>query len=152
MADLRYPANASLHYHNELANVVEYASGYVRIDWNPIPITTAALRDVYEQALSLLCSKGICKILTDHQFMPPVPAAEQEWLVRNWAPRAIREAGYRYCAIVQAYDMLNQQSTQLIVQRLGQETFTVRYFEDDQAAEEWLRGTGTSCDAMGQVA
>ncbi|UOQ51568.1 hypothetical protein [Hymenobacter cellulosivorans] len=152
MADLRYPANASLYYHNELANVVEFTFGYVRIDWNPVPITSAALRAVYEQALNLLRSRGLCKILTDHQLMPPVPAGEQEWLVQDWAPRAIREAGYRYCAVVQSYDVLNRQSTQQIVQRLGKEPFTVRYFEDDQAAEDWLRGTDTACHAMGKVA
>ncbi|UOQ70805.1 hypothetical protein [Hymenobacter cellulosilyticus] len=152
MADLLYPANASLYYHNELATVVEHAHGYARIDWNPVPITSASLRAVYEQVLALLLSRRLCKVLTDHQMMPPLLPTEQQWLVETWAPRAIQEAGYRYCAIVQAYDVLNQQSTRQIVQRLTEKPLTVRYFEDDQAAEDWLCDTDTPCHSGGQVA
>ncbi|PJJ60340.1 hypothetical protein [Hymenobacter chitinivorans] len=152
MADLRYPADASLYYHNDLATIMEHAHGYARIDWHPVPITSAALRTVYEQVLTLLSSRGLCKILTDHQLMPPVLAAEREWLTQNWAPRAMREAGYRYCAIVQAYDVLSQQSTQHMVQQLAETPLTIRYFEDAQAAEDWLRSAGGPDRQIGQVA
>ena len=138
MADLQYPANASLYYHNELANVIGHADGYVRIEWNPVPIRSSSLRAVYEHVLGLLRSQGISKILTDNQFMPPVPPSEQEWLIQNWAPRAVLEAGYRFCAIIQAHDVLSQLATQHMVQQLACVPLTIRYFEDSREAESWL--------------
>ncbi|MCB2410017.1 hypothetical protein [Hymenobacter lucidus] len=138
MADLLYPANASLYYHNELATVIEHAHGYARIDWNPVPIRSSSLRAVYEHALYLLRDEGFSKILTDHQLMPPVLPRDQEWLTQDWAPRAVH-AGYRLCAVVQAYDVLSQLSTQQIVQQITDLPLTIRYFTDSRAAEDWLR-------------
>jgi hypothetical protein len=138
MADLLYPANASLYYHNELAAVIDHADGYARIEWNPVPIRSASLRLVYEQVLLLLRSRGFSKILTDHQMMPPVQPEDQAWLTQEWAPRAVLEAGYRYCAIVQAYDVFNQLATKHMVQQLASFPLTIRYFEDNRQAEKWL--------------
>ncbi|TGE28686.1 hypothetical protein [Hymenobacter metallicola] len=138
MADLVYPSNASLYYHNELATVVEHGDGYARIDWNPVPIRSSSLRAVYEQVLQLLRTRGLSKVLTDHQMMPPIQPSDQEWLSHNWAPRAVQQAGYRFCAIVQAYDVLSQLSTQNIVRQLESVPLMIRYFEDNESAEKWL--------------
>ncbi|MCB2376931.1 hypothetical protein LGH70_05020 [Hymenobacter sp. BT635] len=139
MANLLYPNNASLYYHNELASVVEHADGYARIDWNPVPIRSSSLRAVYEQVLKLLRQQGFTKVLSDHQLLPPILPADQEWLSHDWAPRAVALAGYRCCALVQAHDVISQISLRQIVRELGPIPLTVRYFEDSSAAECWLR-------------
>ncbi|TGE24459.1 hypothetical protein E5K00_04380 [Hymenobacter aquaticus] len=139
MAHLLYPNNASLYYHNELASVVEHADGYVRIDWNPVPIRSSSLRAVYEQVLTLLRQQGFAKVLSDHQLLPPIQPSDQEWLSQDWVPRAVAQAGYRCCALVQAHDVLSQISLTHIVRQLGPVPLIVRYFEDSSAAERWIR-------------
>jgi hypothetical protein len=139
MAHLLYPTNASLFFHNEQASILEHTDGYVRIDWNPVPIQSGALRTIYEQVLRLLRHAGLTKILSDHQLMPPLLAADQHWLSDEWVPRAIAEAGYRHGAVVEAHDLLSRTSIVQVVNQLGNLPLTVRYFEDDWRAAEWLR-------------
>ncbi|TGE14380.1 hypothetical protein [Hymenobacter elongatus] len=138
MANLLYPSNASLYFHNELATVIEHADGYARIDWNPVPISSSSLRAVYEHVLRLLRSRGFSKVLSDHLLMPPIQPDDQQWLIQDWAPRAVREAGYRHCAIIQAYAAANRLATTRVVQQLEPTMLTVRYFDDNRAAEQWL--------------
>ena len=139
MAHLLYPTNASLYFHNELASVLEHRDGYARIDWNPVPIQSSALRTVYEQVLRLLRTTGFTKILSDHQLMAPLLPADQLWLSQEWVPRAIAEAGYRHGAVVESHDLLSRTSVVQVVQQLNTLPLTVRYFEDDWRAAEWLR-------------
>jgi hypothetical protein len=139
MAHLLYPTNASLYFHNELASVLEHADGYARIDWNPVPIQSSVLRTIYEQVLQLLRVSGFTKILSDHQLMPPLQPADQAWLSENWVPRAIAEAGYRHGAVVEDHDLVSLTSIVQVVQQLDGLPLTVRYFEDDRRAAEWLR-------------
>jgi len=139
MAHLLYPTNASLYFHNEVASVLEHADGYARIDWNPVPIQSGALRTVYEQVLRLLRTRGFTKILSDRQLMPPLLPADQVWLSEEWIPQAIEQANYRHGAVVASRDLLSHSSVVQVVEQVGHLPLTVRYFEDDWQAAEWLR-------------
>jgi hypothetical protein len=139
MANLLYPTNASLFFHNELASVLEHADGYARIDWNPVPIQSRALRTVYTQVLNLLRASGFTKILSDHQLMPPLLPADQLWLSQEWVPQAIAEAGYSHGAVVESHDLLSRSTIVRVVEQIGHLALTVRYFEDDWRAAQWLR-------------
>ncbi|QKG59179.1 hypothetical protein GKZ68_21075 (plasmid) [Hymenobacter sp. BRD128] len=68
---------------------------------------SGALRAVYEHALHLLKRAGLTKILTDHGQMAPFLAADREWMTRTWVPRAVAEAGYNRCAIVESNQVFN---------------------------------------------
>jgi hypothetical protein len=138
MANLLYPTNASLYFHNELASVLEHADGYARIDWNPVPSRSSTLRAVYEQVLHLLRAKGFTKILSDHQLRSPLLPADQLWLSEEWLPRAITETGYSHAAVVEAHDLLSRSSIMQVAQHLTPLPLTVRYFEDDRRAAQWL--------------
>jgi hypothetical protein len=138
MAELVYPTNEFLHFHNDLANVVEHADGYVSIDWKPAPMRTAHLRDVYNQALELLTYTRYGRILTDHQLMAPILPHDAEWLVQDWVPRAVQVGSYRRCAVVQSHELLNRQTTQRIVGQLTNTPLTIHYFHDRAAAAAWL--------------
>ncbi|MBC8083948.1 MAG: hypothetical protein H7Z21_12115 [Hymenobacter sp.] len=139
MDKLIYPAHESLYFHNSLACVVEHPGLYVRVDWMPTPMFSGHLREVYEHILLLLKESGLTKVLSDHQLMPAIMPSDQEWLTSDWAPRAVREGGYRRCAIVDAHDIYTRLGNTRLVQQIRRRTLlTVAHFPDCRSAESWL--------------
>ncbi|MBJ6107703.1 hypothetical protein JAO73_01680 [Hymenobacter sp. BT523] len=137
MADA--PASASLYFHNALGRVELVDDAYVRIAWQAAPMDSAALRAVYEHALHLLKRTGLTKVLTDHGQMAPFRAEDREWMTRTWVPRAVAEAGYSRCAIVESAQAFNRLGTRHMVLELGTSTLDVAYFGEAAAADAWLR-------------
>ncbi|MBC6990022.1 MULTISPECIES: STAS/SEC14 domain-containing protein [Hymenobacter] len=138
MADLLYPTDESLYFHNELASVIEHPAKFVRIEWQIVPVRSSEFRMVYEQVLALLKNKGYTKVLTDHRSMPPILPEDKEWLARCWAPRAVHEGGYKRCAVVQTQDSANYLYTKHITHAINHLALEVGQFEDQQAAVRWL--------------
>jgi hypothetical protein len=138
MAELFYPTNEFLHFHNDLASVVEHAVGYISIDWKPAPLRSANLREVYTRALELLTSTRYGRILTDHQLMGPIMPPDAEWLVHEWVPKAVQAGGYRRCAVIQSHELLSRQTTQQIVGQLSSVPLTIGRFHDRDKAAAWL--------------
>ncbi|GAA4053032.1 hypothetical protein GCM10022409_44980 [Hymenobacter glaciei] len=91
------------------------AAQVVRLACAPERIAVAAIQEYYEQVLALMLSTGSHKILSCHGQRAPILAAAQEWLTSNWIPRAIAQAGARYCAIVEGADPLHRLFTQSVV-------------------------------------
>lgn len=129
----------TLYFNNALGRVYLYAPDYVRIDWQTAPMTRVDLRAVYEHTLHLLKRSGLTKVLSDHRLMPPYTPEDRDWLMRDWVPRAVREASYAHCAVVQAHDLFNRQATQALAGEVAQTTtLTVQYFDQLDPALAWL--------------
>ena len=137
MAELVYPTDSFLHFHNDLANVAEHADGYVSIEWKPAPMRTRDLREVYDQALELLRRTGFSRILTDHQLMSPLQPSDREWLIHNWVPRAV-QAGYERCAVLRSHNPFSRQALQEVVVQLTAVPLIIRYFDERHLATNWL--------------
>jgi hypothetical protein len=138
MAELVYPTNEFLHFHNDLASIVEHAVGYISIDWKPAPLRSANLREVYTRALELLTHTRYGRILTDHQLMGPIMPLDAEWLVQDWVPQAVKASGYRRCAIIQSHEQLSRQTTRQIVGQLSTIPLAINHFHDRDSAAAWL--------------
>ena len=133
------PASPTLYFNNALGRVYHYAPDYVRIEWQTAPMTSAELRAVYEHTLHLLKRSRLHKVLSDHRLMPPYTPEDRDWLLHNWVPRAVAEAGYSHCAVVQAHDAANHETTQQLVAEAGQTTkLAVQYFSQLEPALAWL--------------
>ncbi len=62
----------------------------------------AELRAIYEHVLRAMQRYHVTALLVVHGQREVIPAAVQSWLATEWIPRAIREAGYERCALVEA--------------------------------------------------
>ena len=134
------PAAPLLYFNNALGRVYDYAPDYVRIIWQTAPMTHLELRAVYEHTLHLLKRSGLRKVLSDHRLMPPYTPEDRDWLLRNWVPRAVAEAGYSHCAVVQAEDVFNHETTLRMVAEVNQRTtLAVQYFDQLDPALTWLQ-------------
>lgn len=133
------PAAASLYFHNALGRVELVPEAYVRVTWLAAPMDSVALRAVYEHALHLLRRTGLTQLLSDHARMAPFLTADREWMTGNWVPRAVAEAGYARCAIVESEQAFNRLGTRHIAQEVGAGLLQVAYLPDLAAADAWLR-------------
>ena len=141
MNQLIYPTHESLYFQNSLAQIVEHSGHYVRVEWQNAPMRSPDLREVYEQILLLLKESPLSKVLSNHQLMPPIMPPDQLWLATDWAPRAVHESHFRYCAVVDAYDVYNRLSTTSVVQHIRRTlNLRVPHFPDQVSAERWLLG------------
>jgi hypothetical protein len=129
----------TLYFNNALGRVYLCAPDYVRIDWQTAPMTRMDLRAVYEHTLHLLKRSGLRKVLSDHRLMAAYTPEDREWLLHDWVPRAIAEAGYSHCAVVQAQDVFNYQTTQQLATEVSRRTtLVVEYFDQLDPALTWL--------------
>lgn len=126
----------TVFYSNAMGRVIFHSVGFVRLAWSAERITLPELQAFYEQALQLLGSVGVGRILSDHGQRQALPTTAQQWLVTEWIPRAIR-AGVRHCAIVEGHDPMHRLSTQGVVSSAPQGLVFGR-FQDRAAAEAWL--------------
>ncbi|WBO85963.1 hypothetical protein [Hymenobacter yonginensis] len=139
MNKLVYPYQKSLYFHNSLANIIEHPGRYVQVEWQPTPMFSVSLREVHEQLLQLLKESQLSKVLSDNQMMPAIMPHDQDWLATDWAPRAVQESGYRYCAIINSHDVYNRLATTDLVHRVrGSVALRVSHFQDYDSAARWL--------------
>lgn len=131
--------NLETLYFQNTAGRLYYRAGLqaVRLEWTPERITLPAIQEYYEQVLALLLSTGSQKILSCHGQRSPLPGPAQDWLTSNWIPRAIAQAGARYCAIVEGADPMHRLSTQSVV-AASPSGLQFRRFSELGEAEAWL--------------
>ncbi|MBO2011513.1 hypothetical protein [Hymenobacter negativus] len=127
------------HYFSNAAAVISYApAGYIRLDWQAAPATAPELRAIYEHVLRAMIHHRSPTLMTVHNRRPPMSAEVQTWLTQEWIPRAVATVGYGRCAIVQAEMPLSRLAAHAVGS--GQKTtLRYRYFDDETAADSWLR-------------
>ncbi|WBA44103.1 hypothetical protein [Hymenobacter canadensis] len=111
--------------------------GYVALKWHNVAATDEQLQAVYEQALLFMQSHRTPRLLSDHRVRPPLSLDLQQWLRDEWIPRAIREAGYSHCAIVESTSPLGRLAARAIGMAVTP-TLTARHFETVEPAQAWL--------------
>jgi hypothetical protein len=125
-------------FQNSAGKLYYEPAGYVRLTWDPERHSFEIIQAFYEQALALLVSTGVRRILSEHGARAPLPVAAQEWLTSNWIPRAMSLANTHSCAIVEGADPLHRLSTQSIVST-SPSGFRFKRFDNFRAADAWLR-------------
>lgn len=139
MNKLIYPVHESLYFHNQVAHIVGHPRGYLRVDWLPTVMFSAALREVYECLLRALQDTRFGRVLSDHQHMPAIMPLDQDWLVQDWTPRAVQQASYRRCAVIDSHDVYNRLGMSRVLGQLRTlKPLQVAHFQDGPSAERWL--------------
>ena len=97
------------------------------------------LRAIYEHVLRAMVRYQVTVLLFVHHQQQPVPATMQSWLLTNWLPRAIREAGYRRVALVESPYAAVRPAARAVGDQVSQ-TLEFAYFDNTAVteAEEWL--------------
>ena len=96
-----------------------------------------AFRDANEAVLAAIAARRASRLLGDIEALERIGPEDQDWLAYDWIPRAVG-AGLRAVALVTPAFQLGHGSVRLV----GEQTpagLALEYFDEPEAAREWLR-------------
>jgi hypothetical protein len=101
------------YFENNAGEIRLDAAGFLRITWHGRPRSPETTRAVFEHMLPALRQHGWSRMLIDQSHMTPFTPEEQQWIVREWLPRAVR-SGYRTGAVVVSAAVLVRLATAFV--------------------------------------
>ena len=125
------------YFRNPAAEITYWPAGYLRTDWRSMAAEPAELRAIYEHVLRAMQRYEVSALLFVHGQAEPIPAAVQAWLSADWIPRAIAQADYQRCAIVETGTRPDAQDARAIGRQVSG-TLEYAFFGDATAATAWL--------------
>ncbi|QKG58751.1 hypothetical protein GKZ68_20245 [Hymenobacter sp. BRD128] len=134
-------AQEKLYFESPAGRLYYNKAGHVRLAWAPERLSLATIEAFYEQTLALLSSTGSRRILSEHGQRAPLPAEAQQWIIANWIPRAMTQAGVRHCAIVEGANPMHRLATQSVISA-APAGFVFKRFDAMPEAEAWLASVG----------
>jgi hypothetical protein len=99
-------------------------------------VTSLQLRFVHEGILGLLARHGLDKIVADDTELPTIHTDDQDWIVNDWMPRAIK-AGLRIAASKRSALHFGRIS----IDRIKAEApsgLTIRHFDNLAETRAWI--------------
>jgi hypothetical protein len=115
--------------------------GFVHLAWKAHRFTSAEFRAALEQLLQALHASHTGKAFVDQRHMAPIAPADQEWVLRDWLPRAAQQAGYRYAAVLPSQEVYARLASANVVMRASGRPL-YQWFEDEATAVAWLLSQG----------
>lgn len=109
----------------------------VHLDWIGFAKSTE-FREACDYSLQLLKEKGANAMIADNSKGKGISTDDEEWMTKDWFPRAIA-AGFRISAVIVGADMFRTMAVKSIVNELDQDTFSVQYFDEFFKAKSWIR-------------
>lgn len=134
----------SLYFENSAGRVWEEPASYIRLEYRAGTREVAQFRALLTHTAQALSRRQWSKILVDQREMAPYNPVEQDWITNEWLPRAVRENGYRFGAILVAHNVFARLVTNQFITASRDLPHTYRTFEADEAAVAWLADTGRS--------
>ncbi|MBC6991088.1 hypothetical protein [Hymenobacter sp. BT491] len=128
----------TLYFRNPAGTILYHSAGYVRLSWNASSPQSAEVMGLYEHALTLLQRTAATKILSHHGQRQSLSLELQQALTQDWIPRAVRQAGLSYCAIVEGENPVQRLSVQAIVAQSATAPVFKR-FRTLEEADLWLK-------------
>ena len=119
----------------------------VHVDWQGWA-DSAEFVALNEAGLSALREHRSSRWLADCRNLKTIKLADQEWVDRDWFPRALA-AGLRRMALVIANSKLAQMNIEQILSRIPGTKLDVAYFATEVMARDWLMRQPTATPVSG---
>ena len=131
-------ASRTIYFKNTVGCVWEEPEGYLRLDYYPGPREEAQFRALLTHTRQAMQRRNWGRLLVNQQQMSAFTPAEEAWMTNEWLPQAVREAGYRYGAVMVAHDVFARLAMAGIVLTSRKLGHTYRNFEHEKEAIDWL--------------
>ncbi len=131
-------ASRTIYFKNSAGCLWEEPEAYLRLDYYPGARNEAQFQALLTHAQQAMRRHGWSKMLINQQEMSAFSPSEENWMINEWLPRAVREVGYRFGAVVVAHNVfarLAMTSVVMTSRRLGH---LYRSFEHETEAVAWL--------------
>jgi hypothetical protein len=100
-------------------------------------VTSTQLRYIHEMWLQTFAEQGIGKLLGDDTDLPMVHVEDQQWIAKDWMPRAVA-AGLKAIAHKVADSHFGRVSVEQI-ENAKPPGLTIHPFDDIETARAWLK-------------
>jgi hypothetical protein len=114
----------------------EPETGFVIMQWRGYA-TSAQFREGTEIMLNTLIANKANKVLADIQDMLVIGMADQEWLQKQFIPRAIN-FGFKALAMVKPKSYFNKVAVEAVSYKVDKAKLTINFFDGIEEAREWL--------------
>lgn len=135
-------STSTLFFENAAGRVLVDPTGFVRSYWGPQPRTLADTQALLQHLTRAMQRHGLPKVLSNQQEMQPFTAPEQVWVTEQWLPQAVREAGYRACAVVLATNLYARLAMAYVTTNVQGLPMRYRSFDNEAEAQAWLLKQG----------
>jgi len=118
-----------IYYHEDLRAI--------HLDWGRFA-TPEEFREACNSSLNLLISRNVNKMIADNSKSAVVSIENQNWLTKEWFPKALKE-GFKYSAVIVNDDFYVNYAVQRIEKNIKNDSFHINYFKDFEEAKVWLQ-------------
>ena len=132
-------AHETMPLSNSLANVFRHSSGYLRIEWHIVPMVSSEVRGLFDQILRLLRDECLHCLFTERTTAPPLSTEDRHWMVWEWMPQAMREAGLTHCAVVESTEQVEARFLHSVELNGNASKLHLRFFDSFAQGETWIR-------------
>ncbi len=131
-------ASRTIYFKNNAGCVWEEPQAYLRLDYFAGLRNEAQFQALLTHARQAMQRHGWNRMLINQQLMSAFTPSEETWMVNDWLPRAVQEAGYRYGAVVVAHDVFARLAMTTLVMSSRNLNHQYRSFEHEPEALVWL--------------
>lgn len=126
-----YEHPACAIYYNVDLNLVQTV-------WKGIEVSSDDFRRILNQIIKALIYSTANVVLADARRMPPISETDQEWILDDWYPRAVK-AGFRYQGLVLAKNSYNEIAVKELSQQYDKWVVSTHYFTTINEALGWIK-------------
>ena len=127
--ELLYPDPACDVYYNSKLNAAQSI-------WK-FPVSGRQFREILDNLVRVLKDKNCSTIVADARKLTTISKDDQEWIIKDWYPRA-HDAGWSLEMLIVKKDTFNEYVIQKIVHHYNDEKIKTVYFYSYADAEKWL--------------
>jgi len=113
----------------------------VIMEWNGYA-TTNQFREGTELMLNTLIHHKCSKVLADIRHMTLIGMDDQQWMERDFLPRAIK-FGFKRIAIITPNSYFNKVAVENISYKIDKEKLNIHFFESLEDGKTWLKAGQT---------
>ena len=128
-----------LHYEHPACNIFYNLDLHaVHTVWKGPKVKGDTLKTILNDLLALLIEKKTNGLMADVRLMKVIDREDQEWIVKDWYPRAVA-TGFNCEALIVSKATYNETTIKQIVNRIDDKIMNSAYFETYNEAVLWIK-------------
>jgi hypothetical protein len=131
-------AARTIYFKNSAGCLWEEPAAYIRLDYYAGVRSETQFQALLTHAQQAMRRHGWNRMLVNQQAMSAFTPTEENWMINDWLPRAVRDAGYRYGAVVVAHNVFARLAMTGLVMTSRKLGHLYRNFEHEPDAITWL--------------
>jgi hypothetical protein len=137
--DIRQTKTKMIYFQND--NIIisyDEESKLVQTQWQGF-VNSEEYRQILNTYLQLVSEKEVTRWIGDNTHAKAIRPADQEWTVKEWAPKFAAQGNVKRMAVIVSTDIFNKMAIDNILLKGGDTVgFDTHYFDNEKAASAWV--------------